>query len=106
SGERPLDLKAELAWMRDLFYGLTLLSAEDIGLRPPLHDDEPVERDHCERIATEWLANAQRDPDLGVDTRVPVPVYHDPDRGATRIWATLGVRLTRLSAHYARPPRI
>src|SRR5262249_42982100 len=33
-GQRPQDLYAELAWMRDLFYGLYLVSAEDIGLKP------------------------------------------------------------------------
>jgi hypothetical protein len=105
-GERPLDLNTELASMRDLFYGLALISAEDIGLRANLHDDEPVDRDDCERIASDWLAHLREDGDLGVDTRVSVPVFVDPARGVTRLWATLGVRLTRLSASFARAPRI
>jgi hypothetical protein len=105
-GERSPNLRDELASMRDLFYGVALLSAEDIGMRLALHDDEPVDRDRCERLATEWLARALQDPDLAVDTRVSIPIYADPGRNITRLWATLGVRLTRLEASFARPPRI
>ena len=105
-GERSLDLKTELAWMRDLFYGLYFLSAEDIGMRAKLNEDEPVDRGGCERTATEWLARAGTDPDLAADTRVSVPIFVDPGRAVTRLWATLGVRLTRLTASYARPPRL
>jgi hypothetical protein len=105
-GERAPTLRDELASMRDLFYGVALLSAEDIGMRLPLHDDEPVDRDRCERLATEWLAHAAEDPDLAVDTRVSIPIYVDPARNVTRLWATLGVRMTRLEASFARPPRI
>jgi hypothetical protein len=103
-GERPQNLRDELASMRDLFYGLYFLSAEDIGLKPKLVDDEPAERDRCERMATEWLGKAFADPDIAADTRVSVPVYVDLD--ATRLWATLGVRMARLTASFARPPRI
>jgi hypothetical protein len=103
-GERPADLYTELAAMRDLFYGLYLLSCEDIGLRPQFLDDEPVDRDRCEKAAADWLARAREDPDLAADTRVSVPVLIDTDRDVTRLWATLGVRLARLDASYARPP--
>jgi hypothetical protein len=106
AGERPQDLSSVLAAMRDLFFGLALLSAEDIGMRADLHGDEPVDRDRCERLASDWLAHARDDPDLGVDTRVSVPIFVDRDGGVTRLWATLGVRLTRLTADFARAPRI
>ena len=43
--------------MRELFYGLHLLSAEDIGMAPALRPDEPVDRAACEAKATEWLAS-------------------------------------------------
>ncbi len=105
-GERTPSLRDELDSMRDLFYGVALLSAEDIGMRLALHDDEPVDPDRCERLATDWLAHALQDPDLAVDTRVSIPIYADPGRKITRLWATLGVRLTRLEASFARSPRI
>ena len=69
-------------------------------MRVNLHDDEPVDRDRCERLASEWLAHVRDDPDLGVDTRVSVPIYVDAKGGVTRLWATLGVRLTRLTADF------
>jgi len=37
---------------------------------------------------------------------VSVPIYVDPNRQATRLWATLGVRLAKLDADYARPPHL
>jgi hypothetical protein len=105
-GERRPDLLSELHAMRDLFYGLYLVSADDIGLKPAFLDKEPVDAQSCYRQATEWLPKALEDEDLAADTRVSVPIAVDPGRGATRLWATLGVRLAKLDAKYARPPRI
>jgi hypothetical protein len=105
-GERSQDLRSELHWMRDLFYGLHLVSCEDLGMRPALTDDEPVDRNRCYKLADDWLPKALQDEDLAADTRVAVPVYVDPGRGITRVWLTLGVRLAKLDAQYARPPRI
>jgi hypothetical protein len=105
-GERRPDLLSELHGMRDLFYGFYLVSADDIGLKPSFLDKEPVDVERCYRQATEWLPKALEDEDLAADTRVSVPIALDPGRGATRLWATLGVRLAKLDAKYARPPRI
>jgi hypothetical protein len=104
-GAREQDLHAELGSMHALFYGLYLLSCEDIGMAPELREDEPVDREWCEHVASEWLAHWSQDPDLATDTRVAVPLYIDPMRRVTRLWATLGVRLTKLEASFARPPR-
>jgi len=105
-GERAADLYAELIGMRDLFYGLYLVSVEDIGQKPALAADEGVDPQRCYQAATEWLPKANADADLAVDTRVAVPLFVDPNRGVTRVWLTLGVRLTRLDAAYARPPSL
>ncbi|HEV3344497.1 MAG TPA: hypothetical protein VG125_29240 [Pirellulales bacterium] len=108
-GPRTQDLWAELNRMRDLFYGLYLVSAEDIGLPAgPLSEGDGAEseQDRCYELAVDWLGHAFDDPDLAADTRVSVPLFIDRARGATRLWATLGVRLTRLAAEYARPPSI
>jgi hypothetical protein len=105
-GERPQDLGTELRDMRDLFYGLYLVSAEDIGMKPQFRDGEPVQADRCYRTASAWLETALGDRDLAEDTRVAVPVVVDPQRQVTRLWLTLGVRLAKLDASYARPPSL
>jgi hypothetical protein len=105
-GERPKDLAAELHEMRDLFYGLYLVSAEDIGLKPSLAKGENVDPERCYRLASDWLSKVFQDEDLAADTRVGVPVFIDRVNGVVRIWLTLGVRLTKLEASYARPPRL
>src|SRR5262249_1381593 len=105
-GVRQPDLHAELLAMRDLFYGLYFVSAEDIGMKPVLLPGEPVDSERCYRRAVEWLSRAQEDPDIAADTRVIVPVFIEPNRHTTRVWATLGVRLAKLDANYASPPSI
>lgn len=105
-GEQSPDLAAELAAIRDLFYGLYFLSCEDIGQAPEPLADEPADRDRCTTAATDWLAVAWDDPDLNSDTRVAVPIFLDRERNETHAWATLGVRLARLDVHFARPPSV
>src|SRR5262249_10208914 len=105
-GQRDPDLYAELHFMRDLFYGLYLVSAEDIGMKPALLKDEPVDAEHCYELAAGWLQRAFEDPDITRDTRVAVPVGVDKGRRVTRLWLTLGVRLDKLQANYARPPHV
>jgi hypothetical protein len=105
-GSREMDLWSELQWMREHFYGCYLLACEDVGLRPEFADGEEVDRERCARVAADWLARIDADPDLAVDTRVSVPVFVDLTRGRTKLWATLGVRLAKLNVRFARPPRV
>ncbi len=105
-GERSKSLLEELRWMREFYYGLHLLSAEDIGMAPALRPDEPVDRTACESRATDWLDSYGSDADLKADTRVSVPLYFDVPGRRTRLWSTVGVRLAKLNVSYARPPKI
>ncbi len=105
-GQRQPDLYTELLGQRDLFYGFYLISCEDVGLKPKLAADEPVDRERCSKLAEEWLAKAPSDEDLAADTRVSIPVGVDTERKVTRLWVTLGVRLAKLEASYARPPSL
>jgi hypothetical protein len=105
-GERPMDLKAELDAVRELFFGLALVSAEDLGLAAFCLDPDGVDPDRCRQAALTWLSHYATDPDLAADTRVAIPVYVDARRGQSRIWATLGVRLVKLDARYVRPPSV
>lgn len=104
-GERKLDLATELKFQRNLFYGLYLVSCEDLGLRPKLEAEEQVDQAACYEAAIDWLRGDEKDADLAADTRVSVPIFLDADQGKTRLWVTLGVRLVKLEASYAREHR-
>lgn len=106
SGDREQDLATELPWMRDFFYGLYLVSCEDIGHKPTLADGEVDSPDRCYELALEWLAKPLDDADLAADTRVSIPLVVDFERRVTRLWVTIGVRLTRLDASFVTPPRL
>ncbi len=105
-GERDCALPVELRQIRDRFYGFYLIACEDIGQRPHFLEDESVDREAVLKTATDWLENIGNDADLRCDTRVSVPIFVSVLRGKTRLWATLGVRLAKLDASYARPPKI
>jgi hypothetical protein len=106
AGPQQDNLLTELAAQRDRFYGLYLVSCEDIGHKPLLHEGEVADPEACYQAAETWLARLADEPDLAEDTRVAVPIYVDPFRKTMRLWVTLGVRLTKLEARFARPPRI
>ena len=84
----------------------TCVSCEDIGMKPQLLADEPVDREVSKTAALEWLKDLAQNADLACDTRVSLPIYRDDIARRTRSWATLGVRLARLDADYARPPKV
>jgi hypothetical protein len=106
NGQREPNLAVELVAMRDRFYGFYLVACEDIGLKPQFLAEEPVDEAAAKQAALDWLAKLETDPDLACDTRVSVPIFQDLQRGKTRLWATLGVRLSRLDVSYARPPKV
>lgn len=106
AGPREETLAAELAAQRDRFYGLYLISCEDIGLKPTLAADEVADPEACYQAAEQWLNKLADEADLAEDTRVAVPIYVDAMRGTMRLWVTLGVRLTKLEARFMRPPRV
>lgn len=103
SGPRGLPLGDELEHMRMLFYGLHLVSCEDIGMEAQTLPDEIENADYLRVMAAKWLEDWATDPDMATDTRVAVPVYAMPGQ-YTRFWATLGVRPMRLEARYVRYP--
>jgi hypothetical protein len=105
-GTREATLDAELDALARRFYGFHLLTCEDIGMRPQFLANEPVDQAAAQREALTWLEHIDTDPDLACDVRVSVPIAIDLQRGKTRLWATVGVRLAHLEASYARRPRV
>lgn len=105
-GERSVDLATELEEIKNRFYGLYLISCEDIGLRPKLLSGEVADENACYELAENWLKNIWDDTDFATDTRVAVPIATDAQRDITRLWVTVGVRLAKLNARYATSPKI
>ncbi|MFN0195428.1 MAG: hypothetical protein ACKVT0_01680 [Planctomycetaceae bacterium] len=106
NGARSDDLLTELVKQRDLFYGLYLVSSEDIGHQTMLADGELADPESCYAAATTWLEAIADEPDLAEDSRVVVPIYVDPIKGTSRLWMTLGIRLSTLEAKFATSPSI
>jgi hypothetical protein len=93
----------ELAQIKMYFYGLHLVSAEDIGLSSGLLPGELADPGAAVAAAERSLGNWEKDPDLAVDTRVCVPVSKQDDR--YRLWCTVGVKAIRLLFSYERAPQ-
>src|SRR5262249_11106500 len=102
-GRRTLSLSDELDYMTNLFYGLYLIAAQDIGMKPSFLPDETVDQSKCLKLANQWTAKAFEDPDLTVDTRIIVPVSSG---SLGRMLATLGVRLAKLRAWFESDPQM
>jgi hypothetical protein len=105
-GAREPNLADELAALRERFYGFYLISCEDVGMRPAFLEDESVDQQAAQAAALDWVESLPDDPDLACDTRAAVPIFRSLRPDKTRLWATLGVRLARLDASYARPPKV
>ena len=107
-GTRKQPLLEELRDIERSFYGCYAISAEDIGLGLNLAEDEQAVLAESRSIAGKWLASYAEDPDLAVDTRVIVPVAEDLSRGVISVWATSGIRFSRLKTNYVSeaPPRV
>lgn len=90
-------LDVELDGMIELFDGAADHAAEEIGLAAAT--GAPLSA-----RAFDWRPRA--DPDLGEDIRAMVPLFRDPARGLTRVWAVLGWSERELVVRFARKPRI
>lgn len=98
-------LGQEMAEKQRLLYGLHTLSADALGMRPELADDElvafPV--DEARTAARTWLANVASVPDVARDPRVSLPVAIQDGYGI--YWAVVGVKVLHLQASFPESTR-
>lgn len=110
--ESPDYLFDEINKMKRLFYGLYMVSCEDLGLRPALEASDVFERDVAYREALDWLKNITDDKDFARDARYISPGFYghfaDQNRQIQLImtWANLGFRLMKFDSSFARAPQI
>jgi hypothetical protein len=99
-GTSTLSLDDELTEKIALLYGLHVLSAASIGMRPGLTPDEttafPPEADA--QRARAWLDGWSSDRDVAKDPRVIVPIEHS-DAG-DRYWAVIGSAVVKTRAMF------
>ncbi|MBN1605554.1 MAG: hypothetical protein JW940_02920 [Polyangiaceae bacterium] len=95
-------LATELADKIRLLYGLYLVSAASIGVRPDLSAEElaTVGVEAAEADARTWLAGWDNDKDVLRDPRVILPVSWDELGGTATYWAVAGVKVLRMHASY------
>jgi hypothetical protein len=95
-GPATTSLDDELAGIAALFAGAAAAAKAEVGLAAA-HGSagEPFRA---------WKPGA--DPDLGGDIRMMVPVFHDLDRGQTKVWAVLGWSSRQIEVGFAVPPDV
>jgi hypothetical protein len=109
-GSSPMALGDELDDKIAFVYGLHVLAADSIGMRPALTADEaaayPVEADRKRGRA--WLDAWRADPDIAKDPRVIVPLGRDLNTGTARYWAVIGTSVVKTQARFypAFEPRL
>lgn len=96
SGPTKITLRTQLQRSRDLFFGLYLVSCQDLGMHPKLDaggDPKPDARDALAKAADSWLLGLPSDPVTKSDVRVMIPIAQ-LDETHWRYWAVIGVRTT------------
>lgn len=108
AGPLNLSLSAELRLMEALFYGAYLQSCEEIGMAPEpdpsLGNSKGTSAE--QELLGAWLASIRKDPDLGQDIRMMVPVFYDIGRKQIKVWAVLGVTTKPLTISYETRPAV
>jgi hypothetical protein len=97
-GPGPRDVRAQVAYGKELMYGLYLVNAYQLGLKP---EAVPAKVD----MAKKWLATYQTDAYLARDTRVAVPIRQTKDDDPlVTYWGTAGVTLVKLQFNFDKAP--
>jgi hypothetical protein len=95
-GKTTDTLRARIQRARDLFYGLYIVSTQDLGFKPALAAPGDPTEDKWVSLAADadkWLAALINDALAASDVRVMVPIA-DLGAGRYKYWAVIGVRAT------------
>jgi hypothetical protein len=101
------DAFTEVSWLGDLYYGLYLVSCEDVGMRP-----KKTVRDQnaCIKQAEAFLSRISNDAELKQDIRFMLPITSitdNPENDASWFWVVDGIdTLKTLSMEFMEDPGI
>ena len=106
AGPVNISLDSELTLMEALFHGAYLRSSEEIGMKPAPDSaiGNPGDASLHRALLGAWLDSLPKDPDLGKDIRMMVPIFYDIGRHQTKVWAVLGIASKPMEVYYAKPP--
>lgn len=105
SGEGTRSVRAQVAYARQLMYGLYLVSADQLGLDPEGLTLEAKAQSEALAAAKAWLAGYQADPLIAMDTRVAVPIRQNDDADPlVTYWGTAGVTMVKLQFNFDKLP--
>jgi hypothetical protein len=101
-----LPLEDELGQMIALFRGAHACVNRQLALPPS--DVLPGLPDLSAAISTfqDWASELDKDPDLGQDTRMMVPVFYDVQRKKLKVWVVVGWAKRPLMISYVTPPMV
>lgn len=107
-GKVNMTLGEELAWIESLFYGAYQCVAREIGM--PL-DSDVLNRGirqnkHDMQTIQKWKSALKKDPDLGRDLRMMVPVFYDIKRKKIKVWVMMGFTQKPLDIRFKKKPVI
>jgi hypothetical protein len=89
----------ELVDMERLFRGAHAIVAAEIGM-PGATAKEAVP------FTRAWMKGIAKDPDVGADNRMMVPVFYDLQRRKTKVWAVLGYDTKPLEIKFLDNPSV
>ena len=105
-GPVNLSLGEELRLMQAIFHGAYLQACGEIGMTPEAnsHLGDPGGANGDRALLRTWLASLRKDPDLGKDIRMMIPIFYDLARRKTKVWVVLGIATNPLTMSYVTPP--
>lgn len=104
AGPTNMTLAQELRVMEGLFYGAYLNTAFELGMTPQSQADLGLGPPKSLALYRGW--HPHKDPDVGQDIRMMVPVFYDVKRRQIKVWAILGVTSRPLAVYYGKPPQV
>ena len=101
---RPLATELDERVLR--LHGLARIVYQEVGVSPPeAASDQEIDPNAAAKVATDWLAKVDQDPDIMADARLHMPLASD-GAGSHRCPAVLGIRLEPVKYSWIEKPEV
>ena len=104
SGRTDRTLGEEIDDVEAILRGAALEARSELGMGDM---DAPAAAQSSDRTRfRDFAGSVARDPDIGQDARMMVPVFYDVDRRQIKVWVFLGWRRKSLGVSYLKRPEV